>query len=42
MNEVKKPKKSLFFYYGIVLLALLLFNFLAMPWLAQRQAQEVD
>ena len=42
MNEVKKPKKSLFFYYSIVLLALLLFNFLAMPWLAQRQAQEVD
>lgn len=42
MNEVKKPKKSLFFYYGIVLLMLLLFNFLAMPWLAQRQVQEVD
>ena len=42
MNEVKKPKKSLFFYYGIVLLVLLLFNFLAMPWLAQRQVQEVD
>ena len=42
MNEVKKPKKSLFFYYGIVLLVLLLFNFLVMPWLAQRQVQEVD
>ena len=26
MNEVKKPKKPLIYYYGIVLLALLLFN----------------
>ena len=42
MNEVKRPKKPLIFYYGIVLLVLLLFNFLAMPWLAQRQVQEVD
>ena len=25
MNEVKKPKKPLIYYYGIVLLALLLF-----------------
>ena len=42
MQEVKKPKKPLIFYYGIVLLALLLFNFLAMPWLAQRRIQQVD
>lgn len=42
MNEVKKPKKPLIFYYGVALLALLLFNFLAMPWLMQRQVQEVD
>ena len=42
MNEVKKPKKPLIYYYGIVLLALLLFNFLAMPWLSQRQVKEVD
>ena len=42
MQEVKKPKKPLLFYYAIVLLVLLLFNFLAMPWLAQRQVQEVD
>ena len=27
MNEVKKPKKPLIFYYGIVLLVILLFNF---------------
>ena len=42
MNEVKKPKKPLIYYYVIVLIALLLINFLAMPWLAGRQIQEVD
>ncbi len=42
MNEVKSPKKPLLYYYGIVLLVLMLFNFLAMPWLAQRQVREVD
>ena len=42
MQEVKKPKKPLIYYYIIVLLALVLFNFLAMPWMAQRRIQEVD
>lgn len=42
MQEVRRPKKPLIFYYGIVILILLLFNFLAMPWLAQRQVKEVD
>ena len=42
MNEVKKPKKPLIYYYGIVLVALLLFNFLAVPWLSQRQVKKVD
>ena len=42
MNEVKTPKKPLIYYYAIMLLILLLFNFLAMPWMAQRQIQEVD
>ena len=42
MNEVKSPKKPLIYYYGIVLLVLMVFNFLAMPWLAQRQIQAVD
>ena len=42
MNEVKKPKKPLIYYYCIVILVLMLFNFLAMPWLMQRQIQEVD
>ena len=42
MNEVKQPKKPLIFYYCIVLVVLMLFNFLAMPWLMQRQVREVD
>lgn len=42
MNEVKTPKKPWIYYYGIVMLALMLFNFLAMPWLTQRQVKQVD
>ena len=42
MNEVKKPKKPLIYYYTIVMIALMLFNFLAMPWMAQHSIQEVD
>ena len=42
MNEVKQPKKPLIYYYIIVLLVLMLFNFLAMPWMLQRQVREVD
>ena len=42
MNEVKKPKKPLIFYYCIVLSAILLFNLITVPWLAQRRIVEVD
>ncbi len=42
MNEVQKPKKPLIFYYGIVLLVILLFNLIAVPWIAERQIKEVD
>ncbi len=42
MNEVKKPKKPLIFYYLMVLLAMMLFNWLVMPWMLERQIQEVD
>lgn len=42
MNEVKEPKKPLLYYYGIILLALMLINFLAMPYMNRRQIQEVD
>ena len=41
MQEVKKPKKPLIYYYVIVLAILLLFNFLFMPWAAERQVKEV-
>ncbi len=42
MNEVKQPKKPLLFYYSIALVILMLFNFLAMPTILERQVQEVD
>ncbi len=42
MNEVKKPKKPLIYYYSIVLVCLLLFNSLAMPWLMERRIKTVD
>lgn len=42
MNEVKKPRKPLIYYYTIVLVAIILFNFLAMPLITQAQIKEVD
>ena len=42
MNEVKNPKKPLVYYYAIVILVILALNFLAVPWLSQRQVKEVD
>ena len=42
MKEVKQPKKPLIFYYLVVILALMLFNALIMPWFTQGQIQEVD
>ena len=42
MNEVKKPKKPLIFYYALVLVALLLINMLLVPYLAEKQVKEVD
>ncbi len=42
MDEVKKPKKPLIFYYLIALAVLLLINLFAMPHIAQRQVKEVD
>ena len=42
MNEVKKPQKPLLYYYGVVMLVLLLLNLFVMPWLAQREIREVD
>ena len=42
MNEVKRPQKPLYLFYGIVLLLIVLFNTLAMPMLAEARVKEVD
>ncbi len=42
MKEVKSPKKPLIYYYGIVLLIILLFNLIITPMLARAQVVEVD
>ncbi len=42
MQEVKKPKKPLIYYYSIVLIVLIVFNFLLMPWVSQQRIVETD
>ena len=42
MKEVRPPKRPLIFYYCVAMLIQLLFNFLARPWMARQQIQEVD
>ena len=42
MNEVKNPKKPVYYFYAIALIAIFLFNALAMPFIANRQIKEVD
>ena len=42
MNEIKQPKKPLAYYYGIVLLLLLVFNWLVMPLITDAKIKEVD
>ena len=42
MKEVKSPKKSLLYYYGVALVVLLLFNLIVAPLLAQRRVTEID
>ena len=42
MNEVKRPRKPLIYYYAVVIMVLSLFNFMAMPWLMEQRVQEVD
>ena len=42
MNEVRSPKKPLIFYYIVAMLLVMMFNFVAMPWLSQYQIKEVD
>ena len=42
MNEVKQPKKPLAYYYFIVLICVMLFNWLLMPRILEQQIQQVD
>ena len=42
MNEVKKPKKPMIYYYLIVALVLMLINVLVVPLIAQSQVKETD
>ena len=42
MNEVKKPRKPLMFYYGVAMVIILLFNLFAMPMLESAVVTEVD
>ena len=42
MNEVKSPKKPLLYYYVVALLVVMLFNFIAMPWISEHQIKDVD
>ena len=42
MNEVKKPRRSLLFYYFVVMLVLVLFNTIIMPMFASWEIKQVD
>lgn len=42
LHEVQKPKKPLYYYYGVALLMLMCFNLLAMPYIAQKQVKNID
>ena len=42
MKEVKSPKKPLIYYYGVVLLVLLVFNLVITPLLLKQEVAEVD
>ncbi|HOP54501.1 MAG TPA: ATP-dependent metallopeptidase FtsH/Yme1/Tma family protein, partial [Bacillota bacterium] len=42
MDKLRKPRKSLLFYYGIFILILAIFNFMVLPWILERQIIEVD
>lgn len=42
MKEVKNPKKPLIFYYGVILLVVILLNLIAGPMLMRHQVKDVD
>ena len=42
MNEVKPPKKSLLYYYGLALVMVIVFNSLIMPLIEEAKIQQVS
>lgn len=42
MKEVKTPKKPLAYYYGIVLIVLIVFNLVVTPILMEHKVKETD
>ncbi len=42
MDEIKKPKKPIIFYYALVLIGIILFNALVMPMIAESKIKDVD
>ena len=41
-KNVKPPVKPLLYYYFVVMLLVMLFNFIAMPWISEHQIKDVD
>ena len=42
MQEVKRPKKPLIYFYVAMILAILVFNCLVAPYLARKAIEDVD
>jgi cell division protease FtsH len=42
MNEVKNPKRPVYYFYIVMAILVILFNFMVMPWILQRQIVETD
>ena len=42
MNEIKKTKKPIMIFYGVMLALIVFFNMVVVPWLMQLQVKEVD
>ena len=42
MQEVKRPKKPLVYFYVAMILAILVFNCLVAPYLARKAIEDVD
>ena len=42
MQEVKRPKKPLIYFYAAMILAIFVFNCLVVPYLAGKAIEDVD